>query len=65
MPVKRIDSDAGRTHGFQAYVPIPGQPKRYVSRFFADRRNGGRDKAHALAYDALPKLKRAARRAAK
>ena len=34
----------------------------YLSRFFADRKYGGKRKANALALAELPKLERAARR---
>lgn len=62
--VQRIDSTRCNTHGWQARAPIHGQPKRYVSRFFADKVHGGKRKAKSLAEEALPKLRRLARRQA-
>ncbi len=60
--IQRIDNDKCASHGWQARVPIPGQPRRYVSRFFADKAHGGKRKAKDLAEQALPKLRRLARR---
>lgn len=63
--IVRIDRPASHTHGWQARAPIPGTPRRYVSRFFADKACGCDLAAYALASAALRGLKRRANATAK
>lgn len=63
--IVRIDRPASHTHGWQARAPIPGSPRRYVSRFFADKAHGCDFAAYALANAALRGLQREARAKAK
>lgn len=58
--IVRIESDGSSSVGWQARASTVG--RRYLSRFFADRKYGGKRKAKALALAELPKLERAARR---
>lgn len=60
--IQRIHNTKCASYGWQARVPVPGQPRRYLSRFFADKAHGGEFAAYALAEQALPKLRRMARR---
>ena len=55
----RIFSQACSSYGWQARVPYA--TRRYVSRFFADRKHGGDRKAHRLAKAELPLLELQAR----
>lgn len=59
--VVRIDSADGRTRGWQACVYV--QHPRYVSKLFSDGQHGGQAKAYQAAIEALPSLKRKAKRA--
>lgn len=56
--IVRIDSDARRTHGWQARAVVVG--KQYVSKFYADAKHGGIEQARAKARRALPGLRLAA-----
>lgn len=52
--VVRIYSKACSSYGWQARAPYTS--RRYVSRFFADRKHGGTRKAKRLAQAELPLL---------
>lgn len=58
--IVRIDSKSCHTRGWQAreYTSAP----KYVSKFFSDSIYGGKHKAYIAAQQALPALKRRARR---
>lgn len=58
--IVRIKSESAGSFGWQARASTVG--RFYLSRFFADRKYGGKRKAKALALAELPKLERAARR---
>ena len=62
--IVRIDNPTKRTHGWQVRAPVPGAPRRYVSRFFADKRHGSDVKAYAAAQAAVRGVKRLAKKAA-
>lgn len=59
--IVRIDDPRSRTHGWQARGrgTVPGQSQRgYPSKFFADRKHGGKRKAYEAARLAERKLLR-------
>lgn len=58
--IARIESESAGSFGWQARASAGG--RRYLSRFFADRKYGGKRKAKALAEAALPSLGRRAAR---
>lgn len=65
MSIIRIDSAHTCTHGWQArgLGTVPGQSQRgYPSRFFSDRKHGGKRKAYEAALAAERKLMRGASR---
>lgn len=45
----RIEQPDRHTIGWQARLPIPGEPRLYRSRFYADKLYGGNRKAKRLA----------------
>lgn len=64
MSIIRIDNAKTCTHGWQArgLGTVPGQSQRgYSSRFFADRKHGGKRKAFEAARAAERKLMRGAK----
>ncbi len=61
--VVRCVSKSCSSRGYQARVPLPAQPKRFVSKYFAAGACGGMRAAREAAEQALPGLRRRARSA--
>lgn len=60
MSIQRIDNARKRMHGWQARGDGRGGPG--LTKWFADKKHGGRRAAHDLASEAEPRLIRKARR---
>jgi len=52
MSIQRIDNKRKRMHGWQARVPHPLQTGKRLTKWFADKRNGGIRKSALLALKA-------------
>ena len=59
--VVRCVSQRCASRGYQARVPLPSNPKRFVSAYFAAKTWDGMRAARAAAKQALPVLRRRAR----
>lgn len=60
MTIVRIDNPDRSSVGWQARATTTG--RQYLSRFFSDRKYGGKRKALAMAKAELPRLERRARK---